>query len=301
MSTLIEIATTVLKKGLIVKFVIPSENKQDNKYYVVAQSKWLKTFNIESPHPDEAFVDIILDRAIDISNFTPTLIEYISAPEHISIEDLITPSETFKKLGDNFLESNKEYLYKAMKAILGMRLAYKEYMDYYTDNFKDLNYNNMKDVYCLRFYPKKIQGESREEVYNSLIEDLTIKYFTHSAPDFGLPTENALIPALQILGTATSNIFNFDPDFINAVRNQWSLLILKERDKSIADLTKQLKLLEKYSLAEEKDEMSTQIQEMINLLNGVSLEPLNKVTTVAGIISYWPEVMQPTPFYVFEG
>jgi len=47
--------------------------------------------------------------------------------------------------------------------------------------------------------------------------------------------------------------------------------------------------------------MSIQIQEMINLLNSVSLEPLNKVTTVAGIISYWPEVMQPTPFYVFEG
>jgi len=301
MSTLIEIATTVLKKGLIVKFVVPSKDKQDNKYYVTAQSKWLKLFNIESKHPDDAFVDIVLDRVVDVSSFAPTIIEYVSAPEHVSIEDLIAPSETFKKLGDDFLASNKQYLHKATKAILSLKLAYEEYMNYYTESFKDLDFNNMKDVYCLRFYPKKIQGETQTEVYNSLIEDLTVKYFTHSAPDFGLPTENALIPAMQMLGKSTSNIFNVDPDFANAIRNQWGLLILKERDKSVADLNKQLEVLEKYTSLEEKEETTAQVKEMIELLKGVSVEPLKKITTVAGIISYWPEIMQPTPFYVFEG
>lgn len=298
---LLDIAKAVMNKGLIVKFVVKTNNKQDNNFYVVAQSKWLKKFKIDCEHPDDSYVDVVLDKPINVDEIEPALIEYIGAPENVSIEDLINPSETFKKLGDNFLEANKHYMYKAMKTILNLKLTFKEYMDYYIENFETDDFNSIKDVYCLRFYPKKITGETKEEVRKELINDLTVKYFTHSAPDFGLPTENALIPALQILGTATSNIFNIDPDFINAVRNQWKHLINKEKNKTIKDLEAQLKTIEKYTSEEEKAETSEQIQEMIKLLNELSLASLDDIKTVAGIISYWPEIMQPAPFYVFEG
>lgn len=299
--TLLDIAKAVMRKGLIVKFVVKTDNKQDNHYYVVAQSKWLKKFKIDCNYPDHEFVDVILDKPINVDTIQPALIEYVGAPENVSIEDLINPSETFKKLGDDFLETNKPYMYKAMKTVLNLKLSFKEYMDYYIENFETDDFNSIKDVYCLRFYPKKISGETKDDVRKELINDLTTKYFTHSAPDFGLPTENALIPALQILGTSTSNIFNIDPDFINAIRNQWKHLINKEKNKMIKDLETQLKTIEKYTSEEEKAETSAEINEMIKLLNDMSLSPLDDIKTVAGIISYWPEIMQPAPFYVFEG
>ena len=79
-------------------------------------------------------------------------------------------------------------------------------------------------------------------------------------------------------------------------------MIVEEREKLLLDLTQQLNELN--DLKEDEitiNESRIQILEYIDLLKQINFNCLEPLTTVREIISFWPSLMQPTPYYLYEG
>jgi hypothetical protein len=299
MSTLNEIAKKVLTKGIVIKLVFPHKGK--NNYVVLAQKKWLDVFGFGTNFADDDIIDIILEKKFDIDNIKISLIEYIGAPKDITLEDLISPSPAFQKLGEDFLLTNESYINNIISAIAKFKLNFKEYKSYHMDLYKQLNLEQMREVYYLRFFPNTVDNKNKDEIMITIENDVQEKFFLHSEQNGNLPNLLTIVPSLYVLGVDSNHINNEDARFINALKSRWFDLIDSERHKIVIDLNVQLDKLSNIDASDECiDESKKQILEYVDLLKGIQKDCLNNFTTVKEVVSYWPNIMQPMPSYVYE-
>jgi len=299
MLTLNEIAKKVLTKGIVVRLVFPHKGK--NNYVVIAQKKWLDTFGFVTDFAEDDIVDVILERKFDIDSIKISLIEYIGAPKDVTLEDLISPTPSFQQLGDDFLLTNETYINNIKSTIIKLKLNFKEYKSYHIDLYEQLNLEQMKEVYYLRFFPSTVDDKNRDEILTTIKNDVQEKFFLHSEQNENLPNLLTIVPSLYVLGIDSNQIDNEDARFINALKFRWFDLIDSERQKIIMDLNVQLDKLSNIDASDECiKESKRQTLEYISLLKDINIDCLNNRTTVKDIISYWPSIMQPMPSYIYE-
>jgi hypothetical protein len=299
MLTLNEIVKKVLTKGIVVRLVFPHKGK--NNYVVIAQKKWLDTFGFATNFAEDDIIDVILERKFDVDSIKISLIEYIGAPKDITLEDLISPSPSFQQLGDDFLLTNKGYIDNIKSTIAKLKLNFKEYKSYHIDSYEQLNLEQMREVYYLRFFPSTVDDKNRDEILITIKNDVQEKFFLHSEQNGNLPNLLTIVPSLYVLGIDSNQIDNEDARFINALKCRWFDLIDGERRKIINDLNVQLDKLNDIDASDECiEESKKQTLEYLSLLKNINIDCLNEHKTVKDIISYWPAIMQPMPSYIYE-
>lgn len=303
MFTLNEIVKKVLNKGIVVKVIFA--HKERKNYVMLAQKRWLDVFDIETEanFANDDIVDVVLNRKIDLDKLEVLMIQYVEAPKNVTLEDIVTPSLSFAKLGNDFLKSNKEYIKNVSKAILTLRLDFNENLNYHLSRCRNLKINELREIYYLRFFPLTVDHLSKEEEVLTLIKnDVVERFFLHNELGDTISSVQITIPALYKIGVSANQIDNNNIRFIKALKRAWYDLIVEEREKLLIELTTQLEKLN--NLKEDKDtidESRIQIIEYIDLLKEINEDLLESLTTVKEIISFWPPLMQPTPYYLYEG
>ena len=133
-------------------------------------------------------------------------------------------------------------------------------------------------------------------------KNVTERFFLHNEMGDSISSVQTTIAALHKVGVSANQIDNTNTRFIAALKHAWFSLIVEEREKLLLDLTQQLNELN--DLKEDEitiNESRIQILEYIDLLKQINFNCLEPLTTVREIISFWPSLMQPTPYYLYEG
>jgi hypothetical protein len=255
----------------------------------------INLLEIQEKLDDDKIYDICLNEEFEINTINSEIIEYILFPPNVMIEDLLDPSETFKILGNDFLKDNKEYLTNLKKSACDIKIQLQQIHDLYLKDLKDSTDQEVYDTITLRFYPKKLK--IIENIYESLIKDINDKFFTPDSKFDPIDQSVSNILAFKILGISDSNFDVTDEDFINCLKRKWFKLIMEEK-KSFFNNLKNVDLSE-FS-EEEKEEYYQELDALKDYLNEIKITDMENFKTVKEIISYWPSILQPKPFFVYE-
>jgi len=281
---------TLLLKGLLIKLSYV-DKKNISRFVYLMQGRWINLLKIEKKLKDDVIYDIHFNKEFHLDKFSLMAVHYILWPDNITMDDIVNPMPNFKKLGDYFLEKNEKYLQNLKKTFISLKLELQDMLNFY---LKDLNEND-QDSGILRFYPEDIG--SYKNYYSKLKKDIIDKFFRE---DGTVPTANNYkvsdIAALKLLGISDKNFKVTDEKFINALKRKWFKLIQKEIEKTYEHLKDvDLSFLSQDEIVEYKKELELLKKD----LTSISIDDMNKFTTVEEIISYWPDSLQPQPYYVY--
>lgn len=285
----------ILNKGILIKLFYHDES-EIKKFCFLYKGEWLNLLKIHEPVKDEDIINISTLETFDFKNIRLDLVEYVAFPKGLLLEDIIDPSPTFKKLGDDFLKKNEDYLKEITKEIVQYQLHYKENLEKYLKNLENAEDKKFEDLLILRFYPQK-DFEKFKNV-EDIKEDIKRKYFIVGEQLDLIPNNDlVVIPALTKLGTSSSNFDVTDEVFLNALKRQWFRLITDEKEK----LYDKLENIKDFSLSEEElEEYKEELDIFKKEIDSISLDNFKDFKTVKEIISYWPELLQPKPDFVYE-
>jgi hypothetical protein len=285
----------VLNKGILIKLFY-YDDSDVKKFCFLYKGEWLNLLNIQELVNDEDIINISINEPFDFEKIRLEMVEYVAFPKGLLLEDIIDPSPTFKKLGDDFLKKNQDYLKDIKKEIVQYKLHYKENLEKFLKNIEDTQDKKFEDVLILRFYPKK-NFENIKSV-DDIKEDIKNKYFIVGEQLDLIPNNDVvIIPALTKLGTSSSNFDVTDEVYLNALKRQWFRLITDEKEK----LYNKLENIKDFSLSEEElEEYKEELEIFKNEIDSISLSNFDNFKTVKEIISYWPELLQPKPEFVYE-
>jgi hypothetical protein len=290
--TLKDTVKTLLKKGLIIKLVFT--DKEIKRFCTVMNGKWINILNIQLPVDNDKVYDVYTGDVVDVDKIDIDIIEYVSAPSNILLQDLITPSAAVESLGDDFLKQHEEYITSARKHLLGLKLAFKQAIDEFMQPFGELPEQDLKDRYFLIFYPQRLNtnGETRKMVEQHIKERYFIYNGTYTAPAVkGVST----IHALALLGICDENLSITDSEYIDALKRQWFKLIDNEKQAVLSKLN----TLREFANDDEHD-LLEEIDEYEAILDSIDIDMLNNLDTVKDVISFWPEALQPRPYFIYE-
>lgn len=290
--TLKDTVNTLLKKGLLIKLVF--SDGSDTRFCTIMSGEWINFLNIQTPVDNDKIYDVYTGGTVNIDNINIDIIEYISAPSNILLQDLITPSSAVESLGDGFLKQHEEYITNARKHLLNLKLAYKQAIDEFMQPFGELPEQDLRDRYFLIFYPQqlRVEGEARKMIEQRVRDRYFIYNSTYTAPEV---KGTSTIHALALLGIHDENLNVTDSDYISALKRQWFKLIDTEKQAVL----RKLDTLRKFTNNDEHD-LLQEINEYSTILDNIKIDMLNDLNTVKAVISFWPEALQPKPYYVYE-
>lgn len=288
---------TILKKGILVKlFYYEKSNLNVKKFVFLYKGEWLNFLNIQDSVDDNAIINISLNEAFELQDKVLDIVEYVCFPKNIMLQDIIDPSPTFQKLGDYFLKYNKEYMKEVRKEIIQYKLHYKENLEKYLKDLKENEPKKFQDILILRFYPQK--NFEKFKTIKEIEDDIKNKYFIIGEQIDLLPNDKAgTILALTKLGTSSSNFDVTDEIYLDALKRQWFRLITDEKEI----LYQKLENVKDFSLSEEElEEYKEELEIFKKEIDSVSMDVFKDFKTVKEVISYWPEMLQPKPDFVYE-
>jgi hypothetical protein len=289
-----DMAETFIEKGILLKVFYTNQNNV-KKFTYLMHGKWINFLNLQEKVDDDKIYDICLKKEILIEKLDLSVLEYVHFPKNLTLEDLLDPSEAFKQLGDEFLKNDEEYILKLKEHFLSICLSLQQAYDVYLSDFKNLNSEDSADLYFLRFYPKKI--EQTNSLYDELKNDIDEKYFTCDKQleykDFSISS----IPAFKVLGISDKNINVKSKKFIDALKRRWFYFIQKEKKDILEELYKTDK---SFMSEEEIKEYDEELLYFKNELDQIKLEEMDNFKTVKEVISYWPSLLQPKPWFIYE-
>lgn len=286
---------TLTDKGILVKLIYLDKDKTKRFKYLIS-GKWLNYLEIQEK-VSEDIIDVSLNIPYNYDDVSTIIgFDFLDFPENVLMNDLLNPSESFKELGDDFLKLHESYIFNLKKNILNIKLEIEKHFETFLYGTENLNSESLKDIYILRFYPEKINDDV-EFTYKKLKDDIVNKYFICNDQNTNYNNGGSTIPAFKFLGISDKNINNTDKVFIEALKRRWFQLIQYEKE----NIYEKLKNVDELELSEEEMlEYNEELKLYKEELNLIKNDLMNDLKTVKEIISYWPDIMQPKPFFVYE-
>lgn len=297
----------LLDKGILVKLIYfdLSEKTQDlgeidkepRRFVYLLKGKWLNLLKEFEEVNDDDTINVSLHEPFILDeNIKIDIIEYVNFPDNVMLEDILDPSDTFKQLGDDFLKNHKDYLEKLKNFISDIK---EELQNVYIEKlgeYKDLNDDIIRDLLILRLYPEKPLFE--KECFINLKNDITKKYFKYnSRENFSQRIVESSILAFKMFGISEKNLNVSDMVFIDALKRRWYSLIEKEKNIMHQNL---LKMQDLDLTEEEREEYKEEVEEFKDELDKIIDENMKNLKTAKEVISYWPDILQPKPTFVYE-
>lgn len=269
-----------IKNGLFIE--IQYKNKIQNKKYfdLVINSNILNDYNLYNKKlkPDIPF-DIIRNKKFSFKDKEIFMIKYIGLPENYI-------------LGDD-LNQNGEYLNNLITFILDQKINFSKFMTKFSSKNQNqiiiTTYPNHDD------YLKHIKNKNK----NKLIEKyLSLEYEQHEIDNSSNNRDVKLLNSLKFLSIDIKNENVTDPIFINALRSKWIELINNHKKEIINKLTTESVMS---NMSEtEKEEYLIELKIFKKELKKDISPEVNKLNSLKEIISYYPTILYPTPYYVYD-
>jgi hypothetical protein len=286
-----ELVKRVLSKGAVIKYDYTEGSA--TKYKIICSKDLLPYLDIPITS-DAPYYDVILDTEFDIENKSSSGISYIDMPQNIHLPDLISNNEfPFNK---PFLMENKHYIASIKNTLANYKAKFISHCLDLIEPYQTASESILDDLYFTRWYPAKREDMCRQELLTLIQKDITEKYF------IVLETNEPILPAFIKLGLTNTALNNNNEDFVSAVKRLWYNLVITERNTAINNIeNKKAELLADKNLGESdiifyKEQYDLYAQ----MLNSISFDLIGKCTTVKEVITTWPAVLQPQPWYVYD-
>jgi hypothetical protein len=291
-----KIAKTLLRKGIFVQLNY-FDSKNIKRFVFLMQGEWLNFLNLQDPVKDECLYDISLNQIFDIDSVNIDTMNYHIFPKLFTYDDILDDSKT----DNQSLKCDKDYIDELKVTIHDTKISYKKVIEHYLydidniDNLTQEEFDNLiYDHYILRYYPKKIK--KTKNLYDKIIKDINDKFFIYDIP-YNEETPESNISAFKLLGISDKNLNVIDDEFLNALKRKWFKLIDMEKNKFTEDLLKvDLSFLDN----DEKEEYTKELKILESEISLISNKEIEKLQTVKDIISYWPSVLEPKPYFVYN-
>jgi hypothetical protein len=278
----------LLSKGLCLKVLFTDKENKHNFVYLLNSNLINKLDLHDEKLNENDIIDICLDKKFSFKNKTPYSIEYISPPDNFDT----------LKIEDLDLFNDEEYLIKITCEILDIKVLFNNYLSSYKIDFKNINKNLDKDQVILSTFPyHENYFNNFKEFKNKIIK----KYFSLYVNDKNQNDDHLdfkMLNSFIFLGINIKNKNITDSIFINALRNKWNSIIKEYKIKLYDGLNS------KDFLCDISDDEKQEFLEELALfkleLDKDDMEILNEFKTIKEIISYWPTILTPIPFFVYD-
>ena len=273
----------LLNSGLCLKVLY--QNNKKSKFVYLINSNFLNLTKINKTFYENKnlIINVCLDTVFEIKNKNITGIEYILNPDYINIEDILND----KKID---LENNDEYILSLSDTILKINLDLRDYMFLY-----DVNNENYYNQAILSFYPNHEKFLKNSKRFKLKIVN---KYFTIDNKSFDDSSDLKLKYCLEYLGIDVKNIDVQDELFINSLKLKWRNIIKIHKEKILKKLTSK-EVFDDMD-EEEKKEYMIEFEIYRNELSKDIDKEVDKLNSLKEIISFWPEFIQPIPYFVYD-
>lgn len=285
---IINLITKLLSKGLCLKILFIDKQNTHNFVYLL-NSNFINKLNIHDKKLKEnKIIDICLDKKFSFKNKTPYSIEYISPPNNfdpLKIEDL-----------DLF--NDKEYSIKIISEIIDIKILFNEYLSSYKINVENINEIIDKDQVILSTFPHHKNYFNNFKKFKNKIIKKYFNLYTNIQKQDDNHLDFKLLETFNFLGINIRNKNITDSIFINALRTKWNSIIKEYKIKLYNNLISENFLCN--ILDDEKQEFLEELSLFKLELDKDDMEILNKFKTIKEIISYWPTILTPIPFFVYD-
>jgi hypothetical protein len=288
--TMLESAYKVLNRGLLIRLFYKNKNN------VIIFTDLMRGDFYNKIYPEknlkhDIIYDVLLEKEFDFS--VAKSIEVIEFPfilpfkteGRVFDDDHILFDENYKNECKTFIDDFLFFINNEYKKILNVKSD-----EFYED----------KDVYTLRFYPKKFP-KNKTNVKDTIKKDICEKFFVASFQDENYNLNQSedglsLISAFSKFGILQKNENCTDPVFLNALKRKWAELI-EDAKKELIDKCNDIDL--KKLSEREREEFKKEFNLLKKELKDINIKILESFKTPKEVVSYWPELLQPTPDYVF--
>jgi len=280
-------AKTLLKKGLLLK-IYYTNNKNVKKYVYLLNGNMINLVNPNVKLNKNKIYDICLQKGFSLSKNIPEIIEYICIPKDITIDFLL-------KCKINYLKNNTEYVKELKEKYFWLKSILEYYYKEQLWEFKNLTDDEIFDLCVLRFYPKKFK--KTKNMYQKIKNDIDEKHFICDHQDDITDASVSTIPAFKLFGISDKNLDVDDVYFVNSLKNRWYTLIQNQKKEIIQKLKDtDVSFLNK----NEQKEYNNEINLFQNELDLINFNSLSNLKTAKDVIKYWPDVLQPSPYFLYE-
>lgn len=282
----------VLNRGLLLRLFYKKQNDIVVFSYIMRGDFYNKIYPEKKANPNIIY-DVILGEEFDFKKIKD--IQVIEFPfqlpfdnqDKIFDEPHVIFNHEYKDICKEFLDDVFYFIEYEYKRILNIKTN-----DFYFD----------RDVFILRLYPTKIP-KNKKQMEKIIKKDIYNKFFVASYQDEDYANNESsdalsLIPSFNIFGISKKNENCTDPIFLDALKNKWFELI-NDAKKDL--LLKCEKINSKELTENEKIEFKKEIKELKKELNKINIDILERFKTPKEVVSYWPDILQPIPNYVYCG
>lgn len=299
-----EKAKLVLTRGGILRVLFLRNT--DVCYAIICETKTYNKLKKESPVNSE-YLDILREVSFDFNDKNIIGYDCFDLPPNIIFSDFFPDAPLVKTVGEDFLLHDEAYIKKVIETIDSLKARYISNYISHLERYYVGTEDNLKDLLLIRFYPQIVSYDNREQVLELVKTSIADNY--HNLEIDG----GQLIPALAELGATTNNILNTtDSRAIEAVRHQWVKLIQQERDNAKESIKivrqqwvglrqqwieKDTEQLDANQLDDQQLQQFSEYEDMLDDINGDIVKTCNSVKE---IISTWPAILQPQPWYIYE-
>lgn len=281
----------VLNRGLLLRLFYKNENDIIVFSYIMKGDFYNKVYQEKDVNSDIIY-DVVLGEEFNFKNIKD--IQVIEFPFQLPFDDQakifeephVIFNDEYKKICKDFLDDVFYFIEYEYKKILNIKTD-----DFYFDH----------DIFTLRFHPKKIPN-SKTQMEKLIKKDVYDKFFVASYQDDNY-TDNesddalSLIPSFNIFGISKKNENCTDYAFLKSLKNKWFELI----DDAKNDLILKCESVDLKEFTEdEKIEFKKEIKMLKKELNKINIDILEQFKTTKEIVSYWPDILQPIPDYVYN-
>lgn len=285
--TSVEMAKKFLKNGLLLK-IYYTNNKNVKKYVYLLKGDMINLIDPDIKLNKNKIYNICLQKEFSLTKNIPEVIEYISMPKDITM-DLLLNSK------NNFLKRNTEYIKEIKEKYFWVKSVLEYYYKEQLWEFKNLTNDEIFDLCVLRFYPKKFK--KIKNMYQKIKNDIDEKHFICDYQEDNVDPSISTIPAFKLFGISDKNLNVDDVVFVNSLKKRWYFLIEQQKKEIIQKLKDtDVSFLNK----NEQKEYNNEILLFENELNLINFNSLSCLKTAKDVIKYWPDTLQPPPYFVYE-
>jgi len=281
--TLDDLTRNHISNGLFLE--INYEFNNEKYYSLILNSNIINDFNLydEKIKPNIIF-DVLLNEEFSFENKNIYMIKYIGIPINYKM--------------NTDVNDNKEYLDSLSLIFLDKKIKFEHFLS----RFFDKKERPIKHEIILASYPNHNRILKSNDDIKKLIIQKYIKIDDESVKDGTDDIINAtdvnLLNTLNFLLVDIKNENVIDPVFIKALRKKWLIIINKHKKEIIKKLNDK-NILNDMNESEREEYLSELELFKIELKKDESKE-LAKLNSLKEIISYYPSILYPIPYFVYN-
>jgi hypothetical protein len=283
-------AIAFLEAGLALEILYIQDDKE--KFAYVMKGKWLNRLPcLDAIKNEESFWNVISDKPFEPAQANITSVRYLAWPTDVDFED----AKNFMSF-DDFVNADATFIDRTALSLIEGKLQLQNHLrKNCVESYDAYSGEELQDRCTLIFWPDVtvINETTFQELRNAVVD----RYCTFSSQ--AIP-EVHQYAALKHLGLSYKFIDCSDEKLVRAFKRCWFSLIDKEQQAYFATALAHTENEIIHLTEEEKREFEEEATLLKECMQNNIDTAKNKLHTIREIITFWPEMLQPVPSFVYQ-